>query len=464
MQHTIGVLCCDMGENYQLMMKLWEQHAGEYKKTLSLSIPVIIAQAGQITVGLIDNVMIGQLGTIPLAAASFTNTLFNLVLIFGMGYSFALTPLIGKSWGEKDHASVGSWIKNGIMANAFMGLALALLLIILYVFMPYMGQPQSVLQPSRDYLAILMVSVIPMMVFYGYKQFAEGIGDTKTAMKIMLGANIVNTVGNYLFMYGKFGAPEMGLTGAGIGTLLARIFMAIAFIILFYKNQKYQLFTKLYKQSSFCWTKFIQIVKLGIPLGGQIVMEACAFGLCAIMMGWVSEVGMAAHQIAISLSTLGFMIYQGLGSGTTIRVSHYKGANNKEGIIRATKTAMNLMYIYCAFSVILFVGARNLLPLMFTTDSSVIQLAAQMLIVCGVFQLVDGIQIVLVGTLRGFADARIPVIITFISYFLVSIPFSYLSAFVWEFGAVGIWFGFPIGLLVCSALFQMRYKYILKKI
>jgi len=464
MSHDIEVICFDIDVNFQLMMRLWEQHAGEYKKTLSLSIPVIIAQAGQITVGLIDNVMIGQLGTTELAAASFTNTLFNLVLIFGMGYSFALTPLIGKSWGEKDHESVGTWIKNGIMANAFMGLGLALLLLILYVFMPYMGQPQSVLQPSRNYLAILMISVIPMMVFYGYKQFAEGISDTKTAMKIMLWANVVNTVGNYLFMYGKFGAPEMGLTGAGIGTLMSRIFMAVAFIILFYKNQKYKLFTQLYNQASFCWTKFLQVVKLGIPLGGQIVMEACAFGLCAIMMGWLSEVGMAAHQIAITLSTLGFMIYQGLGSGTTIRVSHYKGENNKEGIIRATKTAMNLMYVYCAFSILLFVGGCNLLPLMFTSDTIVIKLAAQMLIVCGLFQLVDGIQIVLVGTLRGFADARIPVIITFISYFMVSLPFSYMSAFVWGFGAVGIWFGFPVGLIVCSALFQMRYKYILRKI
>jgi len=453
-----------MRVNFTLIMRFWKQEAGEYKKTLSLSIPVIIAQAGQITVGLIDNVMIGQLGTIPFAAASFTNTLFSLVLIFGMGYSFALTPLIGKSWGEKDHVSIGSWIKNGLIANAFMGVALALLLLLLYALIPYMGQPESILKHSQDYLAILITSVIPMMVFYGYKQFAEGIGDTKTAMKIMLWANVINTVGNYVFMYGKFGAPEMGLTGAGIGTLMARIFMALAFIILFYKNQKYQLFLKLYKQSAFCWGKFVQIIKLGIPLGGQIVMEASAFGLCAIMMGWVSEVGMAAHQIAITLSTLGFMIYQGLGAGTTIRVSHYKGENDKDGIIRSTKTAMNLMYVYCAFSVLLFVGGRNILPLMFTTDITVIKLAAQMLIVCSVFQLVDGIQIILAGTLRGVADARVPAIITFISYFILSIPFSYMSAFEWGFGAVGIWFGFPVGLTLCTALFQMRYKYILKKI
>ncbi len=202
------------------------------QKTLSLSIPVIIAQAGQITVGLIDNIMIGQLGTTSFAAASFTNSIFNLVLIFGMGYSFALTPLIGKSWGEKNHDSIGSWIKNGFIANGIMGIALVLILFILYTLIPNMGQPLSILQASQNYLAILMASVIPMMVFYGFKQFAEGIGDTKTAMKIMLWANAINIIGNYLFMYGKFGIPEMGLSGAGIGTLIARIFMAVTNIFI----------------------------------------------------------------------------------------------------------------------------------------------------------------------------------------------------------------------------------------
>ncbi|NOU59150.1 MATE family efflux transporter [Marinifilum caeruleilacunae] len=444
-------------------MKFWEQHSDEYKKTLSLSIPVIIAQAGQITVGLIDNVMIGQLGTTPFAAASFTNTLFSLVLIFGMGYSFALTPLIGKNWGEKKYSSIGSWVKNGILANTFMGVVLAVILLILYLLIPFMGQPESILQASQDYLAILIVSVVPMMIFYGFKQFAEGIGDTKTAMKIMLWANAINVIANYLFMYGKLGLPELGLLGAGVGTLISRVFMAISFLFLFYKNKKFQLFNSLRRNSSYSWNKCLKIVKLGIPLGGQIVMEASAFGLCAIMMGWVSEIGMAAHQIAITLSTLGFMIYQGLGAGTTIRVSHYKGEKNKEGIIRATKTAMNLMYLYCGLLVLIFIGGRNILPLMFTTNHTVIQLAAQMLIVCSIFQLVDGIQIVLAGSLRGFADARIPVIITFISYFLISLPFSYLSAFEWGFGAVGIWFGFPVSLIVCSALFQLRYKYLLKR-
>ncbi|MEA3505238.1 MAG: MATE family efflux transporter [Bacteroidota bacterium] len=448
---------------YRNVKKFWKQRSSEYKKTLSLSVPVIIAQAGQITVGLIDNVMIGQLGTIPFAAASFTNTLFTLILIFGMGFSFALTPLIGKSRGEKDSKAVANWIKNGLLANLVMGIILALILCGLYIAMPYMGQPNSVIDMSQNYLSILIISVIPMMLFYAYKQIAEGIGDTRTAMKIMLWANLVNTAGNYIFIFGKFGAPEMGLIGAGIGTLLARIFMAVAFIVLFAKNQKFKTLSNLLRKSIFSWNKFKQVTQLGIPLGAQIVIEASAFGLCAIMMGWLNEKGMAAHQIAISLSTLGFMIYQGLGSGTTIRVSHYKGENDKEGIKRATKTGMHLMYVYCIFSILLFIGGRNSLPLLFTHDTLVIKLAAQMLIVCAAFQLYDGIQIILVGTLRGLADARVPLIITFISYFLISIPFSYCSAFMWGFNEVGIWFGFPVGLIVSSSLFQMRYKYLLKR-
>lgn len=445
------------------MMGFWKKNSVEYKKTLALSIPVIIAQAGQITVGLIDNVMIGQLGTTSFAAAAFTNTLFNLVLIFGMGYSYALTPLVGKAWGEKNHDYIGKWIKNGLIANIFMGLILVIMLISLHYIIPYMGQPESIIKDSQGYLDILTTSVLPMMIFYALKQLSEGIGNTKTAMKIMLWANIINIIGNYVFMYGKLGAPQMGLIGAGVGTLMSRVFMATAFIIIFYKNNKFELLLNLYKKSSFAWSKLIQIIKLGIPLGGQLVMEASAFGLCAIMMGWIGETGMAAHQIAIILSTFGFMIYQGLGAGTTIRVSHYKGENNKKGILKATKSAMHLMYVYCAFTVIVYFGARNILPLIFTSDVEVIKLAAQMLIICCIIQVFDGIQIVLAGSLRGFADAKIPAIITFISYFVLSLPFSYISTFVWGFGAVGIWFGFPVGLTVCAILFQMRYKYLIKK-
>ncbi|MCT4614054.1 MAG: MATE family efflux transporter [Marinifilaceae bacterium] len=433
----------------------------EYKKTLNLSLPVIIAQAGQITVGLIDNIMIGKLGTTSFAAASFTNTLFSLVLIFGMGYSSALTPLAGKNWGSKNIISVSSIFRNGILANSLIGLLLFILLIIINFLIPNMGQPSSVIDLSQDYLRILSFSIFPTMIFYTYKQISEGIGDTKTAMRIMLWANLINCIVNYIFMFGKFGLPEMGLEGAAIGTLTARLYMPIAFIIKFNKRKENQAIINLLFRVKYSFNQIKSISILGLSLGGQMVMEASAFGICAIMMGWISENGIAAHQIAISLSTLGFMIFQGLGSGTTIRVSHYRGQNKLNNIKIATNTGIKLMLIYASISILLFVFGRTIFPLAFTKDDNVIKLAANMILVCGIFQIFDGFQIIFAGSLRGLADAKIPMLISFIAYFMISIPISYYSAFKWGYSEIGIWFGFPVGLLISSILSYSRYKYLL---
>ncbi len=445
------------------MNSFWKRYFTEYKKTLLLSAPVIIAQLGQILVGLIDNIMIGHLGRTELAAASFTNTLFYLIIFFGMGFSYALTPVVGQLWGKRETGELGSWLKNGIMSNIIMGFLLSIVLCLVAELMPYMGQPKSVVFPSQSYLYILTISVLPMMIFYGYKQFAEGLGDTKTAMVIVLIANGINILGNYMFMFGKLGMPELGLIGAGVGTVISRIFMAVAFFAIFRYKSLFKEYTGILSSSMFSIEKIKRLSLLGMPIGGQMVMESAAFGFCAIMMGWISELGMASHQIAINLSTLGFMIFQGLGAGTTIRVSHAKGNNDLKGIGMATTSGIHLMLFYSVISMALFIGARNLLPQIFTNDNEVVMLTAQMLIICAFFQLFDGFQVVLAGSLRGLADVQVPAVITFISYFMISIPFSYFAAFKWGFGAVGIWYGFPVGLATSSFLYYMRYLYITRR-
>ena len=442
---------------------MWDKYKINYTKTLTLSIPVIIAQLGQITVGLVDNIMIGQLGRTELASASFTNTLFSIIIFLGMGFSFALTPLVGKEFGSKNIKQINSWFKNGLITNSLMGLFLVATLTVITFLMPYMGQPQSVIEPSINYMITLLLSIFPMMIFFNFKQFAEGIGNTKIAMNIMLISNVVNIIGNYIFMFGKLGAPEMGLTGAGVGTLISRIVMAGAFIVVFYRHSLFAPFKKALSTELISIAKIKEITKLGIPMGGQMIMEAFAFGFCAIMMGWASELGMAAHQIAINLTTIGFMIYQGLGSGTMIRVSHYRGEHSLKGIKEATESGLHIMLAYSVISMSLFIGARNILPQTFTADVEVINLAAQMLVVCAFFQLFDGIQIIIAGSLRGLADANIPSFFTFVSYFLVAIPFSYASAFIWGYGEIGIWFGFPVGLFVAATLYYCRYFYLTRR-
>lgn len=435
----------------------------EYKKTLSLSLPVIIAQAGQIMVGLVDNMMIGHLGRNELAVASFTTTLFSLVVIFGMGFSFALTPIVGQRMATKDYTHIGKSLKNGLLSNLLMGIGLSLLVILLSFLIPYMSQPAGIVDSSQNFLLLLMLSVLPMQVFYGFKQFFEGIGNTKISMIVMLVANIINTIGNYLFMYGKFGCPELGLYGAAVGTIISRVFMAIVPFICLIRVKAFRRYFIGFRKARCTFEGVKRLYVLGIPLGGQMVMEASAFGLCTVMIGWINEVSLAAHQIAISLSTIGFMVYQGIGAATTIRVSHLIGENNICKIKTVKTVSIQIMFAYCLLIIALFIGGRDILPHLFTSDKDVISLASSMLILCAVFQLSDGAQIIIAGVLRGFADVKMPAVITFLAYFLIALPFSYYCAFTLEIGAVGMWYGFPVGLTIAYLLYYLRYKRLLKK-
>jgi MATE family multidrug resistance protein len=435
----------------------------EYKKTLALSLPVIIAQAGQITVGLADNMMIGSLGRTELAAASFTNTLFQLIVIFGMGFSFSLTPLVGHQMASKNYSKIGEWFKNGLRANLSLGLLLVLILSVLALLIPFMNQPDSIIVPSRQYLLLLILSVLPMQLFYAFKQFFEGIGNTKISMIIMLLANIINIAGNYIFMYGKLGCPEMGLLGAAVGTVLSRVFMMVAAYFCFARYSAFKIYYSAFKKEVSSFVQVKKLYSMGMPLGGHMVMEAAAFGLCTIMMGWINEVSLAAHQIALSLSTLGFMVYQGIGAATTIRVSHLLGEENIQKIKSIKTVSMHITLVYCIFIIFLFVVGRDLLPQLFTSDKDVVSLASSMLVLCAIFQISDGAQIIIAGVLRGFADVKMPALMTFFSYFLIALPVSYISAFTFNEGAVGMWYGFPVGLTVAYLMFYLRYKRLLKK-
>lgn len=435
----------------------------EYKKTLALSLPVIIAQAGQITVGLADNMMIGHLGCTELAAASFTNTLFQLIVIFGMGFSFSLTPLVGLQMASKNYSKMGEWLKNGLRANLSLGLLLVLILSLLAYLIPFMNQPDSIIQASRQYMLILILSVLPMQMFYAFKQFFEGIGNTKISMIIMLLANIINIIGNYIFMYGKLGCPEMGLLGAAVGTVISRLFMLFAAYFCFVKFSAFSKYYKAFKQEVSSFVEVKKLYAMGMPMGGHMVMEASAFGLCTIMMGWINEVSLAAHQIALSLSTLGFMVYQGIGAATTIRVSHLIGEENIQKIKSIKTVSIQITFVYCLFITFIFIAGRDLLPQLFTSNKDVIKLASSMLVLCAIFQISDGAQIIIAGVLRGFSDVKMPALITFIAYFLIALPISYISAFVFNTGAIGMWYGFPIGLSAAYLMFYFRYKRLIKK-
>jgi len=443
-----------ISQSIGLYFQSYQEH---YKGLIKLGIPVILAQLGQVTVGVIDNMMIGHVGTQELAAASFANTIFWLVIVFGTGFSYAITPLVGKARGNFEMNQVGAWFKSSMWAVLSMGIFLSILIFVISLFMDKMGQAEDVIIPGREYLWIISFSIIPMMMFMGYKQFCEGLANTKVAMNIVLIANLVNVIFNYILINGKLGLPALGLNGAGYGTLISRIFMAIAFFLVFRKGKSFKSYGEIIAKAEFAIKDFMKIWKMGVPIGAQLVMEASAFMLSTIMMGWISVAGLAAHQVVLSISTISFMVYLGIASSTTIRVSSLLGENKIEEMKQAGWAAIHLVILMVIIIGLGFLLFRNQLPTLFSEDPLVIALAAQFIVVMLIYQLFDGLQIVFGSILRGMSDVNIPTIYTFIAYFLVSLPTGYLCAFTLGLGEVGIWWGLPVGLGTASVLFMFRF-------
>jgi MATE family multidrug resistance protein len=435
-----------------------------YKRNLALAFPIVLSQIGQVTVSLVDNMMVGHVGTVELAAAAFANSVFMIGMVFGMGITFGLTPLVGKAYGNNDLKKTVVWLKNGIFSNLVAGIGLALLMVGIYFLLPLMGQTTEVLNLAGPYYLLLCASYLPFVLFFTFKQFFEGLGNTKMAMQITLTANVVNVLVNYVFIFGKFGFPELGLNGAGIGTLVSRLIMPVLFSIYVVRHSRYRRYFMLAHYQPLLKRNVISILKIGLPIGLQLIVEVSAFGIGAVMMGWLGETPLAAHQVALGLATFSYMIALGVSQANTIRVSHQMGIKDYTSMRRAAYASTHLVLVFMSFTALLFILARNFLPYLFTSDIEVVKISAGLLIIAAIFQLFDGLQVIMLSTLRGMADVTIPMFVAFIAYLLVGIPVSYVFAFVLNAGPQGIWYGYLVGLGTAGILFYFRFRKNLKKL
>lgn len=434
-----------------------------YKRNLLLALPVVLSQVGQVTVHLVDNMMVGHVGTTELAAAAFANNVFMIGMYFGMGITYGITPLVGKAFSRGKFQEVAALLKNGVFTHFAAAIVLTVVMFGIYFTLPLLNQPPEVLNLAKPYFLLLCLSYFPFMLFFSTKQFFEGIGNTKMAMQITLSANVVNVIVNYVLIFGKLGFQEMGLVGAGIGTLVSRLFMALLFVVYILKIPKNRKYFEDAHIQVFSTKKVIAILKTGIPIGFQIIVELFAFGVGAIMMGWLGEIPLAAHQVAIGLASFTYMISLGISQATTIRVSHQMGVRNYKSLKMAALASTHLVLAFMLFMGLVFIIARNYLPIMFTVDPAVITIAAGLLIIAAIFQVFDGLQVVMLSTLRGMADVKLPMFIAFFAYLLIGIPTSYILTFVLNFGPQGIWYGYLVGLSTAGILFYFRFKYVFRK-
>jgi len=429
-----------------------------YRRNLKVAIPVIIAQAGQVTIMMADNIMVGWVNSAELAAMSFSNAVYAIGMVFGMGFAIGVTPLIGISYGEGNFRKAASFFQNSLLLNMICAVFCMTLMLLIGAFFDRMGQEAEVIRIATPVYGMLILSFLPQMIFFSGKQFLEGIGNTKVSMYITISCNVLNIILNYLLIFGKFGCPALGAYGAAIATLICRSAMAIGFIALFCFHSSFRRYFLFFSRMGFLWSRIKELVRISAPVALQIGMEVLVFGFCSIMTGWVSANSLAANQITLSLASLTFQIVLGIASATTIRVSHQLGAGNFVGARKAGFASMHLAIAFMAITGICFIVFRNYLPFLFNDEPEVVAIAAQLLVIAGIFQIFDGLQAVFMAALRGLADTAKPMLIAFVSYIIVCLGVGYTLAFVVGLGAVGIWMGYVVGLGVAAIWLALRFN------
>ena len=436
-----------------------------YKRNLKVAFPVMLTQLGASLVGLIDSIMVGHYATADLAAVSFSNAIFFTVMVFSMGAIMGLTPLVGYEVGKRETdektqtGTINFLFRSGVLFTLLLSAGMILVLGVCIPLLDCFGQEEAVITAARPYYIMIVVSIVPFLFFCLQKQFLEGLGNTMVAMLITMGMNVLNILLNWVLIFGHWGFPAMGATGAGIATLISRTLMPILFYITIRTHKEWRTYLQptTYNLSPIK-DGLRRLWKIGAPIGSQTMLETFLFTLSFIMVGWLSKEALAAHQIANQIADMTFMLAIGIGSATTIRVSHQLGKGDFYAVRMASNASIHLVLVMNSIGAILMISLRNYIPLLFTNDAEVISIASTLVMIAGFFQYADGLQTVGAAMLRGITDVKMPMVFAFVSYIAIALPLGLLLMFPCRLGAPGIWLSFIVGLSLAAILFHTRFR------
>lgn len=425
------------------------------KKNVSLATPVVIGQLGHIMVSVADTAMVGQVGVVPLAASTFAGTFIAILMLFGIGVSYALTPLVAAE--ENDGPKILEYVQNSLLVNTLLGFLIVFIIFLISPFLDSFGQEESVAEAARSYLLIAGSSLLPLMIFQTFRQFSEGKSNTLNPMIVSISANLLNVGLNYIFIFGKLGLPEMGLDGAGWATFISRLLMAIMMILIIRKELAGFVM-------EFQAALVMKLVRIGVPSGLQYIFEVSAFAIAAIMVGWLGAEALAAHQIALNMAAITYMAATGIASAAQIRVANQMGLRDKTTLREAGFTCFILVTAFMTFCGAVFIVFRDYLPALYIDNPEVQSLASSLLIIAAAFQISDGLQAVGLGVLRGLTDVKVPTLVTFTAFAVVAIPLGYVFGFEMELGVKGVWYALSIGLTIAAILHMTRFRSLTKKL
>ena len=452
---------------------LLSDYTKEFHYNLKLAFPVILGMLGHMFVSFADNVMVGQLGAAELAAVSLGNSFFFIAMSLGIGFASAITPIVAEADSAKNPIGVKNALKHGLILCGLLSGILYSLMLLAKPVMRNMDQPLEVVDLAIPYLDIIAISIIPLVIFEALKRFSDGLSNTKHPMYATILANIINVVINYLLIFGSFGFPKLGIIGAGIGTLISRVIMVIFLWIIFTKNKRFKLYVTEIKFKITNIKIFKKITDIGLPSAFQMLFEVGIFTAAIWMSGVLGKNYQAANQIAFNLSAMTFMVGIGLGVAATIRVGNQKGLFD---FVALRKIAFSIFLLTVLIEIIfalMFFILKDWLPTLYldteniskiTENGEVILIASKLLLIVALFQIFDGLQVVILGALRGLQDVKIPTLITFIAYWLIGFPICFYLGLYTPLKSIGIWIGLLISLAVSSILLYLRFNYLSKKL
>mgnify|MGYP001777448478 CR=1 FL=1 len=439
-------------------MKYLSTYIRHYRQIATLGLPLLLGQLGMIMTGFADTFMVGHYTTESLAAASFVNNIMNFMTVLCMGFSYGLTPIVSATNARGDRRGVGAIVKNAILLNMAFGIAVGLAMLLIYFNVEKMNQPANLIPLIKPYYLVLLASMVPMLLVNTLRQFTDGIGNTRLSMWIIIGGNLLNILLNYLTIYGNFGFPELGLLGAGLSTLAARVAMAAAYIIVLSRSHRYATYVQGIRHGDIDSRISSNIFATSWPIAVQMGLETGIFSFASIMIGWLGEIPLAAYQIMLSISTIGFMVYYSLGASMSIKIAGYYGNGDIAQIRNCSVAGLHIIMACAATACLLFFFLGEPVIRLFTDDVAVIAVAMLVIPPLMLYQVGDALQITYANALRGITDVRPMMITAIIAYLIVGLPLGYLLAFPCGMGIVGIYLSFAVALLLAGVLFFAKFQ------
>ena len=412
---------------------------------------------------MVDTVFLGKIGAAEQAACILSNNLYILLLVFGIGVSYATTPLVTSANQNMDLLKKASLFKNSIFLNVSVSIICFIVLFLSSGLLKYMHQPEDVIKLAVPFFNVLIFSMIPISLFFTCKQYCEGLSNTRMALFISIIGNVINIVLNYLLIYGKFGFPELGYIGSAWASFISRVFMGFSFLYLIFKSPVTKEISAVYNRVKINKKELFHLAKIGLNAGLQLTFEVAAFVIAGLMAGTFGKEQIDAHGIALSIAAFTYMFASGISSASSIRVGIYKAQDNWLEIKQAAFSSIKLVMLIMGGFAILFLMINNFLPKVFSSDLQIVNLASKLLIIAALFQLFDGIQVTIVGILRGLEDFKIPTLISLVGYWIIALPLAYWLAFILKLETVGVWIGLLVSLIFAAIVLFWRLNYLINK-